>query len=95
MWSTTDVGRQRDLRLDWILKRLLLAAALVYEPDGSDAHLVFQMRPGAYNHNRLIDFLSDLHKIRRRASALGRVAVGRTARASCRRILEWVASLTG
>src|SRR5436190_17562595 len=34
-------------RFNW--KRLLLAAALVYEPDGSDAHIVFQLRPGAYD----------------------------------------------
>src|SRR5215204_4616088 len=34
-------------RFGW--KRLSLAAALVFEPDASDAHLVFQLRPGAYN----------------------------------------------
>ena len=44
-------------------KRLSLAAALVYEPDGSDAHLVFELRPGAYNGEILIEFLSDLHQL--------------------------------
>src|SRR6266576_3875113 len=34
-------------RFNW--KRLSLAGALAYEPDGSDAHLVFELRPGAYN----------------------------------------------
>jgi transposase len=40
-----------------------LAAALVYEADGSDAHLVFQLRPGAYNGATLIEFLMDLHHL--------------------------------
>jgi hypothetical protein len=31
---------------------------LVYEPDGSDAHLVFELRPGAYNGETLIEFLA-------------------------------------
>ncbi|MBV9326144.1 MAG: transposase [Chloroflexi bacterium] len=44
-------------------KRLSLAAALVYEPDGSDAHLVFELRPGAYNGELLIEFLTDLHEL--------------------------------
>ena len=50
-------------RFNW--KRLSLAAALVYEPDGSDAHLIFQLRPGAYNGETLIEFLSDLHRCER------------------------------
>ena len=33
-----------------------------YEPDGSDAHLVFQLRPGAYNDETLIEFLTRLHQ---------------------------------
>ena len=48
-------------RFGW--KRPSLAAALVFEPDKSDAHLVFQLRPGAYNGETLIDFLSDLHQL--------------------------------
>jgi DDE superfamily endonuclease len=48
-------------RFGW--KRLSLAVALVFEPDASDAHLVFQLRPGAYNGETLIEFLSDLHHL--------------------------------
>ena len=51
-------------RFNW--KRLSLAGALAYEPDGSDAHLVFDLRPGAYNDEMLIEFLSDLNEIERR-----------------------------
>jgi transposase len=51
-------------RFNW--KRLSLAGALVYEPDGSDAHLVFELRPGAYNDEMLIAFLSDLNDIQQR-----------------------------
>ena len=51
-------------RFNW--KRLSLAGALAYEPDGSDAHLIFELRPGAYNDETLIEFLSDLHEIERR-----------------------------
>ena len=45
-------------RFNW--QRLSLAGALAYEPDGSDAHLVFQMRAGAYNDETLIAFLTEL-----------------------------------
>ena len=48
-------------RFGW--KRLSLAAALVFEPDASDAHLVFQLRPGAYNGETLIEFLTDVHQL--------------------------------
>jgi transposase len=48
-------------RFGW--KRLSVAAALVFEPDASDAHLVFQFRPGAYNGDTLIEFLTDLHHL--------------------------------
>src|SRR6266699_1977316 len=44
-------------RFGW--KRLSLAGALAYEPDGSDAHLVFQLRPDAYNDETPIEFLTD------------------------------------
>src|SRR5207248_5045729 len=42
-------GQTPVLRHRFVWKRLSIAGALVYEPDGSDAHLVFQLRPGAYN----------------------------------------------
>ena len=45
-------------RFNW--KRLSMAAALGYAPDGSDAWLVFQVRPGAYNDESLIEFLLEL-----------------------------------
>jgi transposase len=48
-------------RFNW--KRLSMAGALAFEPDGSDAHLVFQMRPGAYNDQTLIEFLAQLHAL--------------------------------
>ena len=51
-------------RFNW--KRLSLAGALAYEPDGSNAHLVFDLRPGAYNDEMLIEFLSDLNDIEQR-----------------------------
>ena len=43
-------------RFNW--KRLSVAAAFVYEPDGSDAELIFGLRPGAYNESSLVDFLT-------------------------------------
>ena len=41
------------LRHRFAWKRLSLAGALAYEPDGSDAHLLFELRPGAYNDTSL------------------------------------------
>jgi transposase len=56
-------GHTPVLRHAFNWKRLSLAAALVYEPDGSDAHLVFELRPGAYNGETLIEFLVNLHQL--------------------------------
>jgi len=75
-------------RFAW--KRLSLAGALAYEPDGSDAHLVFQLRPGAYNDETLIEFLTDVHRIERRRPLL-LIWDGLPSHRS-RRMLEWVAS---
>jgi transposase len=55
-------------RFNW--KRLSLAGALAYEPDGSAAHLVFQLRPGAYNDQALIDFLTELDDLEQRPAVL-------------------------
>lgn len=44
-------------------KRLSMAAALAYRPDGSDATLVFGMQPGSYNDAALIGFLTELHEL--------------------------------
>src|SRR4029450_4391379 len=46
-------------RFNW--KRLSMAGALVYWPDASQAALVFQLCPGAYNDVKLIEFLTDWH----------------------------------
>ena len=56
-------GQTPVLRHRFSWKRLSMAAAIAYEPDGSDAHLVFQMRPGAYNDETLIEFLTELHTL--------------------------------
>jgi hypothetical protein len=63
-------GHTPVLRHRFVWKRLSLAAALVYEPDASDAHLVFQLRPGAYNGETLVDFLTDLHRLEKHRTAL-------------------------
>jgi transposase len=46
-------------RFNW--KRLSMAGALAYWPHGGQTALVFQMRPGAYNDESLIEFLTELH----------------------------------
>jgi transposase len=74
-------------RFNW--KRLSLAGALAYEPDGSDAHLVFQLRPGAYNDELLIEFLSELHALEQRPVLL--IWDGLPAHRS-RRMSAWLAS---
>ena len=55
-------GQTPVLRHHFAWKRLSIAGALAYEPDGSDAHLLFQLRPGAYNDETLIEFLLDVHE---------------------------------
>lgn len=47
-------------RFNW--KRLSMAAALAYAPDGRRTRLVFQFRPGAYNDQGLIAFLRQLRR---------------------------------
>jgi len=54
-------GRTPVLRHRFSWKRLSMAGALAYEPDGSDASLVFQLRPGAYNDETLIEFLTEMN----------------------------------
>jgi len=70
-------------------KRLSLAGALAYEPDGSDARLFFALRPGAYNDETLIEFLSELNEVERRAVLL--IWDGLPSHRS-RRMSEWIAS---
>jgi transposase len=57
------IGHTPVLRHRFVWKRLSVASALVYEPDGSDAHLVFELRPGAYNDETLIEFLTYVHEL--------------------------------
>jgi hypothetical protein len=45
-------------RFSW--KRMSMAGVLAYQPDRSQATLVFQTRHGAYNTDSLIEFLTDL-----------------------------------
>src|SRR5437763_14607024 len=54
-------GHTPVLRHRFVWKRLAVASALVYEADGTDAHLVFELRPGAYKDETLIVFLTYLH----------------------------------
>jgi transposase len=82
-------GRTPVLRHPFNWKRLSLAGALVYEPDGSDAHLFFQLRPGAYNDETLIAFLSDLYETEQRAMLL--IWDGLPSHRS-RRMTDWIAS---
>ena len=75
-------------RFQW--KRLSIAGALVYEPDGTVAHLVFQVRPGAYNDETLISFLTDVHEHAGPRSVI-LIWDGLPSHRS-RRMLDWVAS---
>ena len=70
-------------------KRLSLAGALAYEADGSDAHLFFELRPGAYNDETLIQFLTELNKVERRTVLL--IWDGLPSHRS-RRMNDWIAS---
>ncbi len=56
-------GKTPVLRHRFSWKRRWVAGALVYEPDGSDAELVFSMRPGGSNDESLIEFLTELHDL--------------------------------
>jgi transposase len=74
-------------RFNW--KRLSLAGALAYEPDGSDAHLVFELRPGAYKDELLIEFLTHVDDTEQRPVLL--IWDGLPAHRS-RRMTEWIVS---
>lgn len=83
-------GQTPVLRHRFVWKRLSLAGALAYEPDGSDAHLVFQLRPGAYNAETLIEFLTELQEHAQQRSVL-LIWDGLPSHRS-RRMQDWVAS---
>jgi hypothetical protein len=61
-----------------------------YELDGSAAHLVFQVRPGAYNAELLIEFLAEVHQHEQQRSIM-LIWDGLPSHRS-RRMLDWVAS---
>ena len=69
-------------------RRLSIAGVLVYEPDGSHAYLVFQLRPGAYNDETLIEFLIEMRHLEQRRVLL--IWDGLPSHHS-RRMLDWVA----
>jgi transposase len=82
-------GQTPVLRHHFGWKRLSLAGALAYEPDGSNAHLVFQFRPGASNDELLIAFLTDLNQLEQRPVIL--IWDGLPSHRS-HRMREWIAS---
>ena len=82
-------GQTPVLRHPFNWKRLSLAGALAYEPDGSDAHLFFELRPGAYNDETLIEFLTFLNEREQRRVLL--IWDGLPSHRS-RRMSEWIAS---
>src|SRR6266700_2031300 len=83
-------GQTPVLRHHFAWKRLSIAGVLAYEPDGSDAHLVFQLRPGAYNDETLIDFLSEVHQYEEQRAII-LIWDGLPSHRS-RRMLDWVAT---
>jgi transposase len=83
-------GQTPVLRHRFVWKRLSLAGALAYEPDGSDAHLVFQLRPGAYNDEALIEFLAELNELEQQRPVL-LIWDGLPSHRS-RRMTDWIAS---
>jgi transposase len=83
-------GQTPVLRHRFVWKRLSLAGALAYEPDGSDAHLVFQLLPGAYNDETLIQFLTELNELEQQRSVV-LIWDGLPSHRS-RRMSDWVAS---
>ena len=82
-------GQTPVLRHHFAWKRLSIAGVLVYEPDRTDAHLIFQLRPGAYNDETLIDFLTEVHRHEEHRSIL-LIWDGLPSHRS-RRMLDWVA----
>jgi len=83
-------GQTPVLRHHFAWKRLSIAGVLAYEPDGSDAHLVFQLRPGAYNDETLIDFLTEVHQHEAQRSIL--LSWDGLPSHRSRRMLDWVAN---
>src|SRR5260370_17379575 len=83
-------GHTPVLRHRFVWKRLSIASALVYEPHARDAHLVFELRPGAYNTATLIEFLTFLHEFEQHPSLL--LLWDELPAHPSRCMLDWVAS---
>ena len=83
-------GQTPVLRHHFAWKRLPIAGVLAYEPDGSDAHFLFQLRPGAYNDEALIDFLADVHEHEQHRTII-LIWDGLPSHRS-RRMLDWLAT---
>jgi hypothetical protein len=86
---TSGRGQTPVLRHRFAWKRLSLAGALAYEPDGSDAHLVFELCPSAYNDETLIEFLTFSNEHQQRPVLL--IWDGLPSHRS-RRMSNWIAS---
>ena len=56
-------GRTPILTHHFNWKRLSMASALAFAPDGSDAALVFSMRAGSFNDEALIEFISEMRDL--------------------------------
>lgn len=54
-------GETPVLRHHFSWTRLSMSAALAYRADGTEAALVFQIKPDAYNTDSLIEFLEEFH----------------------------------
>jgi transposase len=78
------------LRHHFAWKRLSIAGVLVYKPDGRNAHLVFQLRPGASNDETLIEFLGEVHQHQHHRTVM-LIWDGLPSHRS-RRMLDWVAN---
>ena len=79
----THAGAATPIQLETVVSGWRLGL----RTDGSDAHLVFELRPGAYNDETLIEFLSDLYDIERRPVLL--IWDGLPAHRS-RRMTDWL-----
>lgn len=82
-------GQTPVLRHHFAWKRLSIAGVLAYEPDGSNAHLLFQLRPGAYNDETLIEFLTEVHQHQQHRTII-LIWDGLPSHRS-RRMLDWLA----
>jgi hypothetical protein len=56
-------GQTPVLRHRFSWTRLSMSGALAYRPDASQTALVFQIKPGSYNTDSLIEFLTSYTSI--------------------------------